>query len=157
MSRRLFIPVLGKTLKDPFALDKTDLCIILYIENKKGEGKMKFNHKSLGLFIPYEKFNTGNLEKALNYFLTELGLEDFNFSVGLFKEHGQTNFGIVLRNTLYLREPIREAFSMLTNHSNLKAPEHIGKVSFYGTPYADLHLLRKDYDVIPENMRVDEE
>lgn len=113
-------------------------------------------HKNLGLYIPREKLNTKNLEEALNIFLEELKVKCVRFEVGLFEEDGIVNFGIVLRNMLHLREPIREAYSMLSKHSDVCVVGKRVPVSFIGTPYSDWYLW-KDRSGVPEDMRFDEE
>jgi hypothetical protein len=111
---------------------------------------------NLGLYIPREKLNTGNLQEALNFFLEELEIDGVRFEVGLFKEGNTINFGIVLRNTLHLRDSVRQALSVLMKHKDVRVAEKAGTPCFNRTPYSDWDLW-KDYNSVSDDMKVDEE
>lgn len=116
---------------------------------------MKDNN--IGLYIPREKLNTGNLEVALNYFLDELELKHLRFQVGLFEDDRGVQFGILLRNMIHVREPIREAMSMLSNHSEVKVVKESGSPSFgKRTPFSDWDMW-KDHKTVSEDMMIDDE
>lgn len=119
---------------------------------------MALNFKNVGLYVPKEKFNTRNLEEMLNYFLVEeLGVKNAHFRVDLFgKEDGSAEFGIILFNDLHPRESVKEAYSMLTKHSEVRVNRASGEASYNRTPYSDWPVW-KNYQNIPTDMWIDEE